>query len=391
MNYRTWTIEQLRARQAEIASLLDGENADLDALETEAREIMEELQRRERVEGIRANTRAAVAEGQGTNVVETAPAQAHQERSLDEIRASREYGQAYLNSIRTGDDSECRALLTTNTTASGVTGYIPVPTALETEIRTSWEEHQLMGLVRRSFFRGNVKIGFELSATGASIHVEGSAAPDEEVVTIGTVEIKAEMIKKWIRVSDEALEGTTVDTAGYIYKEIAHRIVEKAEEILVDTIDKAPQTATSTAVSVAALEVSALEDKTIVNALGLLSGQATDLHIAMNRQTYAAFRGLELRANYQIDVFEGLRDRIVFTDKLPAYSAATAGKTYLIIGDFGKGAQANFPNGDSMSILTDPYTDAESDLVKIVGREYVGIAVVADKMFVKVKKPAATG
>lgn len=305
---------------------------------------------------------------------------------IKEIRSSEEYAQAYLNMLKTRDDSEVRALLTTNTTASGLTGYVPVPVELENEIKTAWEEHQLMGLVKHSNFKGNVKIGFELSATGASIHVEGAAAPDEEVVTLGAVEIKAEMIKKWIRVSDEALEGTTVDTAGYLYKEIAYRIVEKAEEILVGKITAAGTTATATSVGVPKLTAAPAKD-TVLNALALLAGQAGNLKIAMNRGTYPEFRNLELNANYGIDVFEGLRDRIVFTDKLPVYGTATAGKVYMIIGDFANGVQANFPNGDQITMLTDPYTDAQSDLVKIVGRQYVGIGIVGDKHLVNVVKP----
>ena len=45
--------------------------------------------------------------------------------------------------------------------------------------------------------------------------------------------------------------------------------------------------------------------------------------------------------------------------------------------------------GDQLTMLTDPYTDAQSDLVKIVGRQYVGMAVVGDKRLVNVTKEAA--
>lgn len=306
---------------------------------------------------------------------------------LKEIRSSQEYASAYLNMIKTGDDSECRALLTADATAA--TGYVPVPTLLETEIKTAWETHQIMGLVKKSAFKGHVKIGFELSATGAAVHLEGDNQPNEETVTLGTVEIKNEMIKKWISVSDEALEGTTVDAMGYIFREIAHRITEKAEEILIGKITGAATAATATAVGVPKLSKAPAKE-TVAEAMALLCGEAGNLHIAMNRATYPAFRKLELEANYGVDVFEGLRDRIVFTDKLPAYSAATTGVVYMIVGDFADGVQANFPNGaESMQILNDPYTDATKDLVRIIGRQYVGMAVVGDKRFVNVTHPAA--
>ena len=212
----------------------------------------------------------------------------------------------------------------------------------------------------------------------------------EETVTLGVVEVKAQMIKKWISVSDEALEGTTVDTQGYIFKEIAHKILEKAEEVLVGKIISAGTAATTGAVGVPQLQDNPAYD-TVCQAMALLCGQASNIHIAMNRATYPVFRGIELGANYQIDAFEGLRDRIVFTDKLPSFAAATTGVTYMIVGDFG-GVQANFPNGEgSMQILTDPYTDAAKDLVRITGRQYVGIEVVEDKRLVNVTKEATAG
>ena len=387
MEFTEKTAAELKARQAEIRSALDAEDADLDALEAEARAIKDELEKREAEEAKKVEVREMLAAGKAQT--ETIEKQEKKEmaRTIEEIRSSKEYAQAFLNMVKTRDDSEVRALLTTNTTGSGLTGYVPVPTELESEIKTAWEEHQLLGLVKHSFFKGNVKVGFELTAGGATVHVEGTDAPNEEVVTLGAVEIKAEMIKKWIRISDEALEGTTVDTAGYIYKEIAAKITEQAEEILVGKITAAPATASATAVGVPAVTAAPALD-TVVNAIGELSGQARDLHIAMNRRTWSAFRALELNANYAADVFDGLRDRVIFTDKLPAVSAASTNAVYMIIGDFGYGAQANFPNGNNISMLTDPYTDAEKDLVKIVGRQYVGMAVVADKAFVNVKKPA---
>ena len=394
MELRDKTVEELQARKAQIALDVDAEGADLDALETEARSINEELERRVSEENKREELRKMVASDDSeAKVVGKSPKmEGRKEMTELEVRSSKEYGQAFLNGWRSGDKNmtECRALLTTNTTASGVTGYVPVPVELETEIKTAWEEHQLINLVSKSAFKGNVKVGFELSATGASVHVEGAAAPNEEVVTLGTVEIKAETIKKWIRVSDEALNGTTVDTAGYLYKEIAYRIVEKAEEILVGKITGAPAAATSSAVGVPVLSVSAIAEDTIVQAMALLSGGAQNLHIAMNRASYPAFRALELNGNYAIDVFEGLRDRIIFTDKLPAFGTASANAIFAIIGDF-SAVQANFPNGNGVEILVDPYTDAESDLVKIVGKQYVGFGIVKDKCLVNIKKVASNG
>lgn len=393
MKFKEMSAAELEERKLQIKTEIEEDGADLDALEAEVRAINEELEARAAEEAKKAELRNMVA-NMDLPVIDEVPKTEEKKKMTDimEIRSSREYAQAFLNGWRNGDKemSECRALLTTNTTGQGLTGYVPVPTELDNEIKTAWEEYQLASLVTKSYFKGNVKVGFELSATGASVHVEGTAAPNEETITLGVVEIKAANIKKWIRVSDEALEGTTVDTVGYLYKEIAHRIVEKAEEIIISTITACGTTATSTAVSVPQLTASALAATTIIDTLALLAGSAQDIHIAMNRGTYAAFRAIELAGSYAIDIFEGLRDRIVFTDKLKAFSAASANDIVIIAGDF-SAVQANFPNGEGVNILVDPYTDAQSDLVKIVGREYVGFGVVKDKHLATVKKVASNG
>ena len=61
MNFKEMSAEELMARQAEIRSLVDAEDADLDALETEAREIREELETRKAEEAKRQELRDLVA------------------------------------------------------------------------------------------------------------------------------------------------------------------------------------------------------------------------------------------------------------------------------------------------------------------------------------------
>ena len=383
MEIKEMTFEQTEERLSQITEEMKNEGADLEALKAEVDAIEARRAELTAIAEKRNALAAQIASGQAQATVAKTFEQEERTMGLKEIRASQEYAQAFLNMIKNNDDTEVRALLSDNVTG----GQIPVPTMLETEIKNAWEEHQLMGLVKHSYFKGNVKVGFELSATGAVVHVEGTVAPEEEVLTLGTVELKAENIKKWITVSDEAIEGTTVDTVGYLYKELAQRIVEKAEEVLVGKITSAPAASTATACGVRVFSGNPALD-TIVRAVATLSAQAKDLHIVMNRQTKAEFVSLQLSANYAVDVFDGLKDRIVFSDKLPAFSAASVDDVYMIIGDFGYGAQANFPNGDNVTIKIDDLSLAEKDLVKIVGKEYVGLGVVAPYAFVNAKKVA---
>lgn len=365
--------EELPQDVEELSRMVDKINARMSALQDAADKRQAQIDKLKAGLGIKNQRKAAPL----------APS-----REPVEVRSNPEYAKAYLRFLKTGDDKQCRALLSTNGTNStlGLTGYVPVPTFLENEIKVAWEECKLLSLVKHSFFKGNVKIGFELTATGANVHLEGDDAPDEEVVTLGTVEIKANNIKKWITVSDEALEGTTVDTMGYLFAEIAQRIIEKAEELLLALIEAAPTSSTSTAVSVRERTVTALDAGIIVESAALLSGRAKNLNVAMNRRTYAALRKLELTSNYAADIFDGLKDKVVFTDKLPSFAEASANDVFIVIGDFGYGAQANFPNGNDMMIKTDDVTLAEKDLVKIVGRQYVGLALVAENAFVRIVK-----
>ena len=54
-----------------------------------------------------------------------------------------------------------------------------------------------------------------------------------------------------------------------------------------------------------------------------------------------------------------------------------------IVGDLGNGALANFPGGEDIEFKFDELSLAEKDLVKIVGREYVGLGLVGPDQFVR--------
>lgn len=375
-------IEALNQRVADIKVEMESEDSDIEALSAEVDAIEQRQMELKTAAKEAAEKRAAVAADQMAEVIEERKEEDIKMTDM-EMRNTPEYGKAFVKGLLTDDFTEARALLTENVNG----GSVPVPEILENEIKNAWEEAQFLQFAKRTTYKGNVKVGFEVSATGASVHVEGANAPDEETLVWGTVELKAESIKKWITVSDEALEGTTIDTLGEIYKEVAQRIVEKADEIAIGKIIAAPET-TSVAQGpgVPVSEVSAIAADTIVNAVALLSGKAKDLRIVMNRQTKAAFEAVALGLSYGADIYDGLKDRIIFSDALKSFSAASANDTFVIIGDIGYGFQANFPAGNDVKIKVDDLSLAEKDLVKIVGRQYVGMGVVAPKAFVKINK-----
>lgn len=381
MNLSEMTVEELLERRSVIAEEADNPEADLDSLEAEVRSINEELDKRKADETKRNEIRTAVADGHG-EVKETFEKEERKTMSLEEIRSSKEYVNAFANYVKTGKDDECRALLLTE----NVSGSVPVPSIIESRIRTAWNRLGLMDLVRKTNVRGNLKIGFELSATGAVVHTEGSAAPSDETLTFGVVSLIPQSIKKWIKISDEAMDMGGEEFLFYIYDELTYQIAKKAQEELLSKIVALTASATSTAVGVG-IVAGTPSVGLIAEALGTLSDEAASPAIVMNKASWAAFKAAQYAGSFNVDPFEGLP--VYYDSTLPAYTATgTTGSTWAIVGDFAAGAHANFPNGDEITIKYDDLSLAESDLVKIVGREYVGLGIVADHAFCKVTFPA---
>ena len=362
------TSQELEKRMSEIATEIEDENADLDALEEEAKEIKSELEERKSIETKKAEIRSQVALGQVGSVIEKV-----EEREMPtntEVRNSQAYINAFANYIKTNDDTECRTLLSEN-----VDGVVPVPVYVEGRIRTAWEKSGIMNLVKKTFIRGNIKIGFELSATDAEIHVEGSGPIQQEELTFGIVTMIPQSIKKWVQISDEALDLAGQEFLDYIYDELTYKIAQKAEEVLLGLIKDAPTAADATHVSVGELE----EDLTagsVIKALGLLNSDASNPVIVTTRANWAALKVAALDANYPFDPFQGLT--VYF-----ASETAMNGMS-MIVGDFGLGAQANFPNGTEMQIKIDDKTNMTEDLVNILGRMFIALGLVTEKAFVRV-------
>ena len=243
-----------------------------------------------------------------------------------------------------------------------------------------------MGEVQKISVAGNYKQQFELSAGDAVIHDEGSGAVSEETLTLGTVTLIPQSIKKWKSVSDEVLDLRGQDFLDYIVKEISYRITLKAEDILLDKIVALPTSATSSSVNAKVVKAGAALG-TIATALGELNAEARNPIVVMNPATKAAFKAAVYAGQFNADPFEGLK--VVLTNNLPAISAASENDTYAIVGDFKFGALANFPNGQTIKIKVDDKSNMKSDLVDILGREYVAVEPVACRAFVKITKPAA--
>lgn len=377
MELKEMTIDQLEERKAAIATEIDAPEADLDALEAEARSINEEIEARKQAEAQKAEIRAAVAQGAG-ETVKTIEVEERKVPTMEEIRNSQEYINAYANYIKTGDDAECRAL-----TSQNASGTVAVPELVYDIVKTAWEKEGIMSRVRKAYLKGNLKVGFEISSSAAETHTEGIAVNEESLV-LGVVELVPQSIKKWISVSDEALDLQGEAFLRYIYDELAYRIAKKAADLLVANILACGTASTTTCPSVAAITVKTPSMATVAEAIAHLSGDAANPTIMMNKLTWAHFKGLQLANGYAADPFEGCD--VVFNDTITAVGAATTGVAYMIVGDLDQGALANFPNGADISFKYDEMTLATQDLVRVIGRQFVGLGVVAPNAFCKVTK-----
>lgn len=363
MDINTMNLEQLREYRGRLAEELRGNVTD-DRI-NEINGLLDQIEEREAqlnaLNETRARAAAAVAAGEGTQV--GAPTPTTETRSNREIRNSQEYIEAFAEYIRTGDATECRSLLTENVTG----GTVPVPEFVESRVRQAWDNDEIFSRVAKTYVAGNLKVGFEISATDAVVHTEGANAPAEEVLTLGIVTMVPQNIKKWITVSDEVLALGAEEFLTYIYDELTYKIIQKAADLVITAITSAPAASTATAVGVAQIS-GAVSASTIIDAMAALGDSARDLVFIGSGATIATIRKAALSANFAYDPFQGLT--VIKKD----------GVTGAIVGDL-SGVQANLPEGDAVTFKFDDLSLAEKDMVKIVGRLYAAIALVGPKMF----------
>ena len=189
MEIKEMQMSDIEQRSLEIEEEMQKEDADIDSLtaeveDLEARkaEILAEVEQRNK------EAEEALKIGKEVEKVE--------ERKMSdiEIRNTKEYIDAYADYVKNGKDAECRALLTEN-----VSGTVPVPEFVYDIVKKKKKKEGIMALVRKSYLKGNLKVGFEISGSDAVIHTEGSADPvSEEELILGTVQLIPQSIKKWI-------------------------------------------------------------------------------------------------------------------------------------------------------------------------------------------------
>ncbi len=193
-------LREIEARALGLSPLAEtAEEPEIEAREKELAEI--ESRKAELIakkEELEATLRAAAAvEENPASATEITPEITERGKEMEdkkEFRNSPEYIDALARSIKTGDMTELRSILTEN----AADGEVPIPTFAEERIRTAWDSDEILNRVGKTYVKGNLKIGFEISGTNAVVHAEGKAAPTEEELHLGVVSLIPQSLKKWI-------------------------------------------------------------------------------------------------------------------------------------------------------------------------------------------------
>lgn len=332
-------------------------NAELDAIEERKADIAREIETRKKdiAEVIKGNGKEVEVEERTTKMTDI------------EIRKSPEYLDAWVEYQKGRASEEQRALLTENAT----NGTIAVPVYVEDTIHTAWESNELVRRVRRTSFPGILKVGVEMEAGPARVHTEGAAAISEEELEIAYVELIPHMVKKMVRFSDEVLDMRGQAFVDYIFDEIEYQIVKLIGTVLI-------QAAVADSTGIVAEQTAAgaaLTTADIINAEGLLGGEATNPVVITTRANAAALKAAALSAGYAYDPFDGME--VLYCDTI------ALGTSFALVADL-SGFQINTPNGDQVQFKFDDMTEAAADIVRVIGRLYVGFGIVAMGKIVRI-------
>ena len=362
----TLDLEQLEERAAQIETDsvgIDEErllefNTELEAIEERRAAIMLEIETRKK-------EIAEVAKGVG-DVIEQSE-ERKKEMTDKEIRSSAEYLDAWVEFQKGRASEEQRALLTVNAS----NGTIAVPVYVEEKIHTAWENNEIIRRIRRSYYKGNLKVGVEVSAGDAVIHTEGSGAISEEELVLQYLELIPRFVKKKVQYSDEVLSLAGQAFVDYIFDEIEYKIIGEVAKGIVQMIVFNPN-GLSPAYTMAGASLTTAD---IIGAEGLLGGEATNPVLITTRATAAALKAAALSAGYAYDPFDGMdviyvdSSALTFSDGNNTYTASA------VVADL-SGVLANFPDGDIVKFKFDDTTLADADMVRVIGKLYVAFAVV---------------
>lgn len=372
MEIKDMTTQDIEVRSAEIEKEI-AEGGDVEKLSAEV-EALEE--RKAQIEK-EAEERKALLNEVAKTSHEVEPLRKEKETmTMEEFRNSKEYIDAYARYIKTGDDRECRTLMTQNI---GINGTLPVPCFVDDILHEQLRSEIVDGF-RKMRAKGNVFVPVEMNAPAAAIHTEGGAAVEEEGLVIKPVRLTPITYKKWVGISDEALDVELMDSRSYleyVYDEIARGIMKARENYFLNAVltSTTGNAALSNIITINAGSESAVD---FVNARARLSSDARDLVAIMSPNVYAKYRRLQLSAQYPFDIFDGMK--VIIRYIASPNSEDNTGIDYAVVGDL-RGYMENLPNGEEIQFKKDDHTLMTSDIVRVLGRLPASVGVVGCHYF----------
>lgn len=341
MEIKEMQMSDIEQRSAEIEELLKSEDADIDSLTKEVEEM--EARKAQILAEVEQRKQEMADALKNAKEVEEIPQERTNKMDIKEFRNSPEYIDAFAEYIK-GNDKEMRTLLL----SENVEGTVAIPSIVEDRIWTDWDKSPILSRVRKVFVKGNYRVGYEASATGAVIHTEGANAPQDETLTLAYIDFVAKYVKKWIKVSDTVLALRGEAFLNYLYDEFGHQIALAIENAIVAELIASSLTAKVT---------NALDSTAVMAAFARLSDEATNPVAIMSKARYAAILNERTTAGAKIDdPFNGME--VLFNNTL------TNG---ILVVDL-DGVVANFPEGLDFKFIFDDKSLAEADLIKIVGK-----------------------
>lgn len=379
-------IEKRNARKVELANTVEERKAEFEqADEDKKNELYEDVKRaneelvslneeiaqlqekRSRLEEI--EKRFSIADNFKTDAVA-------ERKSQNDPFDTTEYRNAWAVAMVRGDKTQLRALTTATENA-------PIPTDLDREIQTVWNEYDnIAQYVSIENVKAIIVKTLEVSATDAVWHDEGTAMPNEEQIVFGSVTINPRMLKKWISWTDELEIMTDGELYAYIRKEVPYKIMEKLNyEIINGSL-------TNDGKGIAGI----IGNTNVVNVVAPLSFNAPNLAMAQLKRHrnvkivmhpttwYAHVLGLTDLQNRPI--YTVMQDNegkprnyyagfpVILNEAVPAYVQG-ATTPYMIIGDL-KAFDLNLPFGLNVALQTDRYTMSREDKSYIVGKLFAG-------------------
>lgn len=333
--------------------------------------------------------------------VETVKVEERKKMEHIEKRSTPEYAKAWADYVRRNvpipaelrDDTPTPGIFTTM-------DNIPIPTLMQSYVETAWERFgKFSRICSRISVKGYFKVPLELDADAAAWHAENAEAPAEEAITLGAVLLSPKMIKKWLSLTDEVMAMSPEEFMRYVADEIVYRIILVLDHAIISRTDLNGEGVIGIVGNAHTEVVNAELSFNAVNEAIAKLITFDNLTVAMHPETfYKNVMGLTDtvgRPIYQIATDNTGKpayyingQRIEFTTALKAYDECEAGDTWAVVGDF-RGYKLNFPEGDVVRTLFDPYTLATADKARMIGRLYVAGNVVRLKHFAQIQIPAS--